>query len=211
MVVETLGIRFATAERFAPPQLLPFDGTSLGRYGDACPQPPGEVFMTSGMQTNEDCLFLNVWTPSRDGRRPVMVWIHGGGYRAGFGGEERHHGARLAQKGAVVVTLNYRLGAFGFFAHPALGLESARGASGNYGLLDQVAALQWVQRSIARFGGDPSRVTIFGESAGGILVSMLTVSPGFVFRNPGGGRAGTGGLRAGRADEQLLDELREVW
>src|SRR5689334_12487091 len=97
MVVETLGIRFATAERFAPPQLLPFDGTSLGRYGDACPQPPGEVFMTSGMQTNEDCLFLNVWTPSRDGRRPVMVWIHGGGYRQGSGDHFLSRGPVLAE------------------------------------------------------------------------------------------------------------------
>ena len=125
----------------------------------------------------EDCLYLNVWTQSVDGRRPVLVWIHGGGFFAGFGGEERHNGGRLTQKGAVVVTLNYRLGPFGFFAHPALTAESPRRASGNYGLLDQIAALEWVQRNIARFGGDPSRVTIFGESAGGMSVGALIASP----------------------------------
>jgi para-nitrobenzyl esterase len=106
-----------------------------------------------------------------------MVWIHGGGFFAGFGGEERHNGARLAQKGAVVVTINYRLGAFGFLAHPALAAESPHHAAGNYGLLDQIAALQWVKRNIARFGGDPSRVTIFGESAGGMSVGSLIASP----------------------------------
>jgi para-nitrobenzyl esterase len=129
---------------------------------------------------SEDCLYLNVWTNSLDTRtskRPVMVWIHGGGFFAGFGGEERHNGARLAQKGAVVVTLNYRLGPFGFLAHPALAAESPHHAAGNYGLLDQIAALQWVKRNIARFGGDPSRVMIFGESAGGMSVGSLIASP----------------------------------
>ncbi|HEY8830863.1 MAG TPA: carboxylesterase family protein, partial [Gemmatimonadaceae bacterium] len=129
---------------------------------------------------SEDCLYLNVWTSTLDARatrRPVMVWIHGGGFWAGFGGEERHNGARLAQKGAVVVTVNYRLGAFGFLAHPALAAESPHHAAGNYGLLDQIAALHWVQRNIARFGGDPSRVTIFGESAGGMSVGSLIASP----------------------------------
>ena len=106
-----------------------------------------------------------------------MVWIHGGGFFAGFGGEERHNGARLAQKGAVVVTLNYRLGPFGFLTHPAFAAESPKHSSGNYGLLDQIAALQWVRRNIARFGGDPSRVTIFGESAGGMSVGSLIASP----------------------------------
>jgi para-nitrobenzyl esterase len=129
---------------------------------------------------SEDCLYLNVWTNSlgtRASRRPVMVWIHGGGFFAGFGGEERHSGARLAKKGAVVVTLNYRLGPFGFLAHPAFASESPYHAAGNYGLLDQIAALRWVQRNIARFGGDPSRVTIFGESAGGMSVGSLIASP----------------------------------
>jgi para-nitrobenzyl esterase len=129
---------------------------------------------------SEDCLYLNVYTSSLDPRgqpRPVLVWIHGGGFWAGFGGEERHNGLRLAQKGAVVVTLNYRLGAFGFLAHPAFAAESPHHAAGNYGLLDQIAALQWVQRNIARFGGDPSRVAIFGESAGGMSVGSLIASP----------------------------------
>ena len=129
---------------------------------------------------SEDCLYLNVWTKSLDKRaagRPVLVWIHGGGFWAGFGGEERHNGARLAKKGAVVVTLNYRLGPFGFLAHPAFVAESPYHAAGNYGLLDQIAALRWVQRNIARFGGDPSRVTIFGESAGGMSVGSLIASP----------------------------------
>jgi para-nitrobenzyl esterase len=129
---------------------------------------------------SEDCLYLNVWTSSLDprgSRRPVMVWIHGGGFFAGFGGEERHNGAQLAKKGAVVVTVNYRLGAFGFLAHPAMAAESPYHSAGNYGLLDQIAALRWVQRNIARFGGDPSRVTIFGESAGGMSVGSLIASP----------------------------------
>lgn len=127
---------------------------------------------------SEDCLNLNIWTSGTTGTpRPVMVWVHGGGYTAGFGGEGRHDGTRLAQKGAVVVTLNYRLGAFGFLAHPALAAESPVGASGNYAILDQIAALQWVRRNIARFGGDPSRVTIFGESAGGSSVGALIASP----------------------------------
>src|SRR4051812_8905103 len=129
---------------------------------------------------SEDCLYLNVWSSSLgagSSPKPVLVWIHGGGFFAGFGGEERHNGARLAQKGAVVVTLNYRLGPFGFFAHPALAAESPHHAAGNYGILDQIAALQWVQRNIARFGGDPSRVTIFGESAGGMSVGSLIASP----------------------------------
>ena len=142
---------------------------------------------------SEDCLYLNVWTPPPASRLPppasrlpppasrlplpVLIWIHGGGFWAGFGGEERHNGAPLAKKGAVVVTLNYRLGPFGFLAHPALASESPHHAAGNYGLLDQIAALQWVQRNIARFGGDPSRVTIFGESAGGMSVGSLIASP----------------------------------
>src|SRR5712692_213306 len=129
---------------------------------------------------SEDCLYLNVWTTkagSSGPRRPVMVWIHGGGFFAGFGGEERHNGARLAEKGAVLVTFNYRLGPFGFLAHPGLAAESPHHASGNYGLLDQIAALQWVQRNISRFGGDPRRVTIFGESAGGMSVGVLMASP----------------------------------
>lgn len=127
---------------------------------------------------SEDCLYLNVWTNGTAGApRPVMVWIHGGGFFAGFGGEARHDATRLAQKGAVVVTLNYRLGPFGFLAHPAFAAESPHQAAGNYGLLDQIAALRWVRQNIARFGGDPGRVTVFGESAGGMSVGVLIASP----------------------------------
>jgi len=151
---------------------------SANRLGHNCMQhqPYGDINpFAAGI--SEDCLYLNVWTQSVEGRRPVMVWIHGGGFFAGFGGEERHNGAPLTRKGAVIVTLNYRLGPLGFLAHPALAAESPRHVSGNYGLLDQIAALQWVKRNIAKFGGDPSRVTIFGESAGSISVAALVASP----------------------------------
>ena len=159
---------------------------------------------------SEDCLYLNVWTTTTNtgAKRPVMVWIHGGGYTAGYGDEPRHNGSRLAQKSAVVVTLNYRMGAFGFLAHPALASE-ANGASGDYGIMDQVAALKWVQRNIAQFGGDPSKVTIFGESAGGNSVGALIASPlaSGLFR---GGilQSGTalGGPRA--KDDQYADGVR---
>lgn len=151
------------------------------RLGHNCVQhqPYGDIDpFAAGL--SEDCLYLNIYTTSLDPHatpRPVMVWIHGGGFWAGFGGEERHNGVPLALKGAVVVTFNYRLGAFGFLAHPALAGESPHHAAGNYGLLDQIAALAWVKRNIARFGGDPSRVTIFGESAGGMSVGSLIASP----------------------------------
>ncbi|MDQ6872416.1 MAG: carboxylesterase family protein [Gemmatimonadota bacterium] len=154
---------------------------SASKLGHNCVQhQPYSDIDPFAVGVSEDCLYLNVWTRSIDPHatpRPVMVWIHGGGFFAGFGGEERHNGARLAQKGAVVITLNYRLGAFGFLAHPALAAESPHHAAGNYGLLDQIAALRWVQHNIARFGGDPSRVTIFGESAGGMSVGALIASP----------------------------------
>jgi para-nitrobenzyl esterase len=139
-------------------------------YGDIDPFAAG---------ISEDCLYLNVWTTDLDAaaKKPVMVWIYGGGYNAGFGDEARHYGAHLAQKGAVVVTLNYRLGVFGFFAHPALAAESPNASAGNYAILDQIAALKWVRDNIAQFGGDPSRVMIFGESAGGSSVASLIASP----------------------------------
>jgi para-nitrobenzyl esterase len=126
---------------------------------------------------SEDCLVLNVWTPasSDTARLPVMFWIHGGGYVAGSSSEPRQDGSVLATRGVVVVSLNYRLGVFGFMAHPELTKES--GASGNYGLMDMVAALQWVRANIAAFGGDPGNVTIFGESAGSFSVSALMAMP----------------------------------
>src|SRR5439155_17456024 len=128
---------------------------------------------------NEDCLSLNVWSPATraDEHLAVMVWIHGGGFTAGTPPERLYHGEAIAKKGVVVVTLAYRLGVFGFLAHPALSAESGTHTSGNYGLLDMIAALQWVKKNIAAFGGHPGRVTIFGQSAGGIAVSMLCASP----------------------------------
>src|SRR6202008_2210639 len=127
----------------------------------------------------EDCLYLNVWTAAKAAseKRPVMVWIHPGGYTSGSGASPGTDGAALAKKGVVLVSINYRLGVFGFFAHPELTKESSHQSSGNYGLLDQIAALQWVQKNIAQFGGDPKNVTIFGESAGSWSVNLLVATP----------------------------------
>jgi len=135
------------------------------------------VFREQGM--GEDCLYLNIWTPVKAASKPlpVFVWYHGGGFAAGSGSEPRYDGEALARLGVVVVNVNYRLGIFGFFAHPELTRESSHGASGNYGLLDQVEALRWVRANIAGFGGDPGRVTIGGESAGSFSVSALMASP----------------------------------
>jgi para-nitrobenzyl esterase len=150
-------------------------------YGAICPQPPSPTRerSTASQRMDEDCLYLNVWTPVNDAadRLPVMVWIHGGGLTNGSGSEAYYDGETLARHGVVVVTVNYRLGPFGFFAHPQLSAESPDGVSGNYGLLDQIAALRWVRDNIAHFGGDPARVTIFGESAGGVSVCTLMCSP----------------------------------
>ena len=131
----------------------------------------------SATTMSEDCLYLNVYTaaPSSSAKQPVMVWIHGGAWTSGAGAI--YQGEDLARKGVVVVTVNYRLGLFGFFAHPELTAESPQHSSGNYALLDQIAALKWVQQNIAAFGGDPSRVTIFGESAGSWSVHNLVASP----------------------------------
>lgn len=128
---------------------------------------------------SEDCLYLNVWTPARYNKKnlSVLVYFYGGGFVAGDGSEPRYDGASMAKKGMVVVTVNYRLGIFGFFAHPELSAETSYKGSGNYGLLDQAASLKWVQQNIAVFGGDPKRVTIAGESAGSISVSALMASP----------------------------------
>ena len=128
---------------------------------------------------SEDCLFLNVWTAatSASDRRPVMVWIHPGGYQTGSGSTPGYDGEALAKKGVVLVTINYRLGVFGFFSHPELTKESEHHASGNYALMDQAAALRWVQKNIAAFGGDPQRVTVFGDSAGSSSIANLMGSP----------------------------------
>jgi para-nitrobenzyl esterase len=129
---------------------------------------------------SEDCLYLNLWMPANsppETKLPVMVWIHGGGFVAGSSSEPRQDGGNLCKKGVLVVSMNYRMGVFGFLAHPELTAESEHHASGNYGLLDTVAALQWVRQNIATFGGDPDNVTIFGESAGSFAVSALMASP----------------------------------
>lgn len=147
-------------------------------FGARCSQPSlfsDMIFRDAGM--SEDCLFLNVWTPMNARRMPVLVYFYGGGFAAGSADEPRYDGENFARKGVVVVTVNYRLAVFGFLAHPELTAESAHKASGNYGMLDQVAALQWVERNIAAFGGDPKKVTIGGESAGSFAVSALMASP----------------------------------
>ncbi len=149
-------------------------------FGPRCMQDTQSTDVVSRAPSiSEDCLYLNVWTPSdAAGKKlPVLAYIYGGGFQFGDGSESRYGGEAMAQKGIVVVTLNYRLGVFGFLALPELTQESPNHASGDYGLLDQVAALQWVQRNIAAFGGDPQRVTIAGESAGSMSVSAQMASP----------------------------------
>ena len=181
------GMRYAAAPvgalRWKAPQALtPWVGTRDARdFGLACMQKPG-LSIDSGAgdpgAMGEDCLTLNVWTPriAPPVKLPVMVWIHGGALVFGSGAVAGYDGAALARRGTVVVTLNYRLGALGFFAHPALARRSPGGAI-NFGLLDQIAALRWVQRNIAAFGGDPDNVTIFGQSAGAQSVLALFASP----------------------------------
>ena len=139
----------------------------------------GVAFSRQTLDPSEDCLYLNVWTPQLQpgAHLPVMVWLHGGSNTVGSGTEAAYDGTILASHGVIVVTLNYRLGAMGFFSHPELTAESPHHSSGNYGLLDQIAALQWVQQNIAAFGGDPTNVTLFGESAGSIDATTLMTSP----------------------------------
>ena len=173
--------------RWLPPQPVEaWDGVRDGSaLPPACiqpslPVPPGEepFFGAGSTRMEEDCLYLNVWSGAAPGDAvPVLVWIHGGGLFVGDGSVVAYDGTALASRGAVVVTINYRLGALGYLAHPLLREASANEASGNYGLLDQVAALQWVQRNIAAFGGDPGRVTVFGESAGSWSVNYLMATP----------------------------------
>jgi len=151
-------------------------------FGDSCPQPPypsNGLFAGTTVPISEDCLYLNIWTPAKSAgeQLPVMVWIHGGGFDRGTGSASGYDGENLARKGVVVVTINYRLGLLGLLALPELAAESPHHSSGNYGLMDQIAALGWVQRNIAAFGGDARRVTIFGQSAGSVSVSVLMASP----------------------------------
>lgn len=167
----------------APKAPAPWTGVrSATKFSPVCyqtPYPKASIYYQDPEPMSEDCLYLNVWTAAKSNhdKRPVMVWIHGGGLTRGSGSVPFYDGEALAKKGVVLVTINYRLGIFGFFAHPELTKESDRNASGNYALLDQIAALEWVQKNIGQFGGDPKRVTIFGESAGSWSVNYLMATP----------------------------------
>ncbi|HTR54740.1 MAG TPA: carboxylesterase family protein, partial [Kofleriaceae bacterium] len=177
---EFLGIPYATPPvgdlRWRVPQppahwSKPLEATA---YGNECAQ----TLSYAGPSYDEDCLYLNVWVPPGAHDLPVMVWLHGGAFIFGSGGDKWYDGTQLASQDVVIVTLNYRLGALGFMTHPALDVEDPTyRTSGNYGLMDQLLALQWVQDNIAAFGGDPKRVTIAGESAGSIAVSAQMASP----------------------------------
>jgi para-nitrobenzyl esterase len=170
------------ALRWKPPLPLPrWKGTrDAGKFGPACmqPKPKSEsVYAWDLGAVSEDCLTLSIWTPGVQKKLPVFVWIHGGALSGGAGSEPLYDGAKLARRDMVVVNINYRLGILGFLAHPALSAESRRNISGNYGLLDQIAALRWVRKNIAAFGGDPGNVTIAGESAGALSVMYLMAAP----------------------------------
>ena len=183
-----------------PGQVTPWQGIrEATQFSAPCAQNAGGRPMQN---SSEDCLYLNVWTPEwpAKARKPVMVWLHGGGNFGGTASTNNFDGEKLARHGVVLVTVNYRLTIFGFFAHPELTRESAHHASGNYGLVDQIAALKWVRENIAKFGGDPGNVTLFGQSAGAVDVNVLMTSPlakglfhraiaesGTVTRNPDAG------------------------
>jgi para-nitrobenzyl esterase len=169
--------------RWKPPQpAIPWNGVRQAKaFGPHAVQGSefSGIFVFRDPGPSEDCLTLNLWIPANGSpdQLPVMIWIHGGSFKRGGSSQALYDGEALARKGVLVVTFNYRLGAFGFLAHPELSKESTYGASGNYGLMDQIAVLKWVKENIAAFGGDPGRVTIFGESAGATAVCMLMVSP----------------------------------
>jgi para-nitrobenzyl esterase len=207
--------------RWKPPQAVAaWTGTrQADRFGPRCMQSPiysDMVFRSNGV--SEDCLYLNVWTPAHgaNAKLPVLVYFYGGGFSAGDGSEPRYDGASLAQRGIVTVTVNYRLDVFGFLALPELAAESPEHATGNYGLLDQNAALRWVQRNIAAFGGDPNQVTIGGESAGSMSVSAQMASPlskGLMQRAIGESGAMLGNLKPrplALAERQGKDFQRQV-
>lgn len=198
------GIPFAAAPvdalRWKAPQPLPSwkRVRQADTFGPRCMQLSlfsDMVFRSNGM--SEDCLYLNVWAPpkSAGARLPVLVYFYGGGFVAGDGSEPRYEGASMARQGVVAITVNYRLGPFGFLAHPELTAESPHKASGNYGLMDQAAALQWVRNNIGEFGGDPRRVTIAGESAGSFSVNAQMASP--LARNVIAGAIGESGALMG--------------
>jgi len=209
----------------APQQVVPWLGVrACTRFGPSPMQGKpvpfsmwSQEFLIPASPISEDCLYLNIWTAARTPgeHRPVIVWIYGGGFVSGGSGVPIYDGAATAEKGVIFVSINYRVGIFGFFAHPDLSLESGHHASGNYGLLDQIAALKWVQRNIAAFGGDPANVTIAGQSAGSMSVNCLMASPlakglfnkvigesGAIFR---GGSASL--LTAENAGRNLMNQL----
>ncbi|WP_296816747.1 carboxylesterase family protein [Brevundimonas sp.] len=168
--------------RWRPPAELPrWSGVrDAADFGPACHQPTARgtsIYAGEAPEMSEDCLSLNIWAPDDAEGLPVFVWIHGGALTTGASSEAMYDGAALAREGLVVVSINYRLGVLGYLAHPELSSESSRNISGNYGLQDQIAALRWVERNIAAFGGDPGQVTIAGESAGALSVMYLMASP----------------------------------
>ena len=180
-----LGLPFAAPPlgelRWRDPQpVAPWEGTRQATsFAPACMQTGVSMPGETPPVTSEDCLYLNIWTPAKAGgkRLPVIVWIHGGAFKNGSASMPLYWGDRLAQRGVIIVSIAYRLGPLGFLAHADLTAESAHKSSGNYGLLDQIAALEWIRRNIAAFGGDPQRVTIAGQSSGAMSVSMLMASP----------------------------------
>lgn len=215
-----LGIPYAAAPvgplRWRPPQpITPWSGVRDAlAFGPDVPQAANA--WSRAPRQDEDCLYLNVWTPALDAAAhlPVLVWLHGGGFTGGSGSDLYCDGARLASEGAVVVTLNYRCGLFGFLAHPALSAESPHRVCGNYGLLDQLAALEWVRANIAAFGGDPGRITAFGMSAGSASLSLLLASPQArgrfdraILQSPGAARPLATLDAAERAGRKLGDDL----
>ena len=230
-VVAFKGIPYAAPPigelRWKEPQpVVPWDGVMVadrfGHPGYQAVHYPGGYFTEWGYgeeaQCSEDCLYLNVWTPAagKVGEKlPVAYWIHGGGYREGWGSEPEFDGEEFARHGIVLVSINYRLGVFGFLAHPELAAESPHGVSGNYGVLDMIQGLKWVKENIAQFGGDPDNVMIFGQSAGGGAVRTLVESPlarGLFHKAvimSAGGMGGMGGGRMAFAP-QTLEEIQNA-
>ena len=195
-VVSFRGIPYALppvgSHRWRPPVSYPkWQGERLAReFGPACMQPGPKSSSNTSLysyrpaeQSSEDCLYVNVWTPvealnkGKKALLPVMIWVHGGGFKVGSSSMDLYNGSALAKKGVVVVSFNYRLGIFGYFSHPELTAGPEERLSANYGTLDQLEALYWVKKNIAAFGGDPNNITIFGESAGGTSVSHLMATP----------------------------------
>jgi para-nitrobenzyl esterase len=213
-VIRLKGVPYAAPPvgmlRWRPPApVVPWEGVrATARFAADCMQKPSDRASPAANRRSEDCLYLNVWRAAEPkAGRPVFLWIHGGGSREGSGAQPQFDGTALARKGVVVVTINYRLGPLGFLSTRALSAESGYGASGNYGLMDDLAALRWVQRNIGAFGGDPRRVTVGGESSGAVSTGVLMASPlaaglfhqaigesGSVFRIAGFGSMGAQGL-----------------